>query len=129
MKNKSWETDNSAFWASTHFAVTCSKPEDCGEETPLCRRFVKGGSQTCRVRRKGKWWFFAYLPILVKNHFVCFLFQKFKVCESHQSLKLKMPKSSIYVVKIKIYNLEACLSETPEFCYQNSWRLFLNYFK
>ena len=36
-------------WSPTLFAVTCSKPEDCGEETPLCRKFVKGGSQTCRV--------------------------------------------------------------------------------
>ena len=44
-----WKTESSEYWAPTLFAVTCSKPEDCGEETPLCRKFVKGGSQTCRV--------------------------------------------------------------------------------
>jgi len=35
-----------------HIAVTpvaCSKPADCGKETPLCRTFVKGGSQTCQA--------------------------------------------------------------------------------
>ena len=30
-------------------AVACSKPGDCGKETPLCHTFVKGGSRTCQA--------------------------------------------------------------------------------